>query len=81
MDGQAVYFQLPGVYVGSAGTPQFGSDVWLTTRTATSDSLLYMLLGSYAGPQFTSLAATTVNRVAIIDVVFDVTFAAPVINA
>jgi hypothetical protein len=81
LDSQVVYFQFPGVYIGSAGTPQFGSDAWLTTRTATSDSLLYLLLGSYAGPQFTSLAATTVNRVAIIDVVFDVTFAAPVINA
>jgi hypothetical protein len=80
MDGQSVYFSFPGTYVGSQGTAQFGTDVWLTTRAATSDSLLYMALGSYAGPQF-SVAANTVNRVAIIDVVFDVIFAAPVLNA
>jgi hypothetical protein len=80
---QSAYFEclLPGVVQGVSGYV-FGSGVWINTNsTAWTSASIYMTVGSLFDPQFDiSLASNVSVRVAVVDILMDVSFASPVLQ-
>jgi len=71
-------YSLPPVLVGKNGYPCGGSQAWLSTKSSSPIGGIYMGLGYFFTPSFSTVSTVT-YRVACVDVVFDVDFAMPVI--